>query len=239
MPTPGAEVRQLPETQWSRLVELADRGDRRFAERLQLLLERYWLPVYYYVRTLRRVTPEEAEDLTQGFFASLLERLDFGALSPARGSFRGFLKTAVRNHLVSQDRKEAARGGGKPAVALDVAEAERAWPELLSAELSPEAAFDRAFANAVLAEAHAKLRDELAAHGKALHYRVFEEYCLHPDEGQSYESVAARHGVKAGDVRNYLHFVRQRARELLRETVREHLAPGESVDDEVKYLLSH
>src|SRR5260221_4766653 len=92
----GSVDQEFPETRWSQLLELRDPAHPRYAEHLERLAKQYWQPVFHYVRALRR---SDAEDLTQQFFAMLLSRRDLEKLSPERGSFRGFLKTALRNFL--------------------------------------------------------------------------------------------------------------------------------------------
>lgn len=220
----------FPETQWSQLVALRDPNDPRRPQLMQRLGERYWAPVYHYVRALRRVSADDAEDLTQQFFATLLARGDLARLSPERGSFRGFLKTALRNFLVSADRAARAR----PAL-FPFAEAEAEWQQ--HQELGPGEAFDRAWARAVLTEGVARLRAELTAEGRGAQLAMFESYCLGDDPGVTYQSLAERHGVGEDDVRNRLREARQRLRQILRRLLRETLAPGEDVEAELAVVL--
>src|SRR6185369_5234403 len=97
----------FPETRWSQLLELRDPAHPRYAEHLDRLAQQYWKPVYHYAKALRRA---DAEDVTQQFFAMLLARRDLENLSPDRGSFRGFLKTALKHFVLSADRAAAVRG---------------------------------------------------------------------------------------------------------------------------------
>src|ERR1051326_3827289 len=98
-----AQGRQFPETHWSQLLELGDPANPHYVDNLNRLIHQYWRPVYYFVRSLRPVATPEAEDLTQQFFTMLLDRSAFTKLAPERGSFRGFLKTALRYFLIDQD----------------------------------------------------------------------------------------------------------------------------------------
>lgn len=231
---------EFPETHWSQLLELRNPAHPRHAEHLERLVREYWKPAYHYLRAVREMSVEDAEDLTQQFFAMLLERRDLEKLSPDRGSFRGFLKTALRRFAVSAQRKEIARSPRGGGALFRFEEAEAAWQDARSSgpAPSPEDAFDREWARGVLGEAMALLRKELGAQGKALHFELFRAYCLGPDDDVSYESLARRHGLSLDDVRNGLREVRQRGREILKDRLRDYLFPGENVDDELRFILS-
>src|SRR5262245_12395514 len=147
----------FPETQWSRLLALRDQDGAKRRELLESLAQRYWAPVYHYIRALRRVSADDARDHTQEFFAVMLSGGRLDRLSPERGSFRAFLKTALRNFLTDADRAARARSPTFP-----FHEAEAAWQR--RPEDSPDRAFDRAWGWTVLSEAVeillAELRDE-------------------------------------------------------------------------------
>ncbi len=217
---------EFPATQWSQLVALGDPAHPRHREHLEALCRRYWKPVYYYARAVRDLPAQDAEDLVQQFFGMLLERVDFASLSPERGSFRGFLKTALRRFVVSDERKRAVRRAG---FRFDEAEAE--WREQ-AGPATPEEAFDRQWAREVLHEALARLKREC----DPLPYEIFREYCLGGEV--SYGELARKHGVSEDDVRNRLREVRQRGREVLKEMLRDYLLPGEDVEAELRFILS-
>jgi RNA polymerase sigma-70 factor (ECF subfamily) len=233
-----SEPREFPETHWSQLLELQNPAHPRHAEHLDGLVHQYWKPAYLYLRAIRSMSAEDAEDLTQQFFAMLLSRRALDKLSPDRGSFRGFLKTALRRFAVSADRKEAAREPRDGARLFRYEEAEAIWKEQ-SPGVSPDAAFDREWARGVVTEMMRRLREELRAQGKDLHYEIFQQYCGEgASDSVSYEDLARRHRVGADDVRNYLRVVRERGREILKELLRDYLFPGESVEDELRFILS-
>ena len=228
------DLRQFPPTQWSQLLVLADPAHPRHREHLERLCQRYWKPVYYYARALRDLSAEDAEDLVQQFFGMLLERVDFASLSPDRGSFRGFLKTALRRFVVSDERKRAVRAPREGARLFRFEEAEAEWRER-AGEATPEAAFDRGWAREVLLEALARLKGECPP----IQYALFREYCVDPEGvGLSYSDLARKHGVSEDDVRNHLRSVRQRGREVLKEMLRDYLIPGEDVEAELRFILS-
>jgi RNA polymerase sigma factor (sigma-70 family) len=220
---------EFPETQWSQLLALGDPDHPRRPELLEKLIAGYWRPTYLYVRAIRRVSAEDAEDLTQQFFTMLLARRDLEKLSPERGSFRGFLKTALRHFLASAGRAERAR----PAL-FPYAEAEAAWQS--HPDLPPDEAFDRAWARTVLLDAVERLKRELLSSGRVRPFEIFEAYCL-KDEKVTYQALAQRFGVSEDEIRNRLREVRLRLREILRRLVREYLGPDENIDQELAFIL--
>jgi RNA polymerase sigma-70 factor (ECF subfamily) len=225
----GVVAHEFPETRWSQLLALGDPNHPRRPEVLQALIEQYWGPAYHYVRALRRVSATDAEDLTQQFFTMLLARRDLEKLSPERGSFRGFLKTALRNFLASAGRADRARPPLFP-----FAEAEVAWQE--HAELPPDEAFDRAWAKAVLLQAVARLREELTDGGRARAFAIFQAYCL-DDEAVTYAELAKRFETNEDEIRNRLREVRLRVREILRRLCRSYLGPDGSIEEELGFIL--
>jgi len=219
---------EFPETRWSQLLELRDPSHPRYAEHLERLAKQYWSPVFHYAKALRRPggaggggSDADAEDLTQQFFAMLLARRDLETLSPDRGSFRGFLKTALRHYVSSAGRAAALRA----TVPL---------PDGRASDLTtPEQAFDREWARGVLAEAVARLRRESAP----VPFEIFREYCLE-ETGASYADLARRHGLSEDDVRNRLRESRQRLREILEDLLRDYLAPGQDLAAELRFILA-
>lgn len=209
-------TRDFPETRWSQLLELRDPAHPRYAEHLERLAKQYWSPVFHYAQALSRA---DAEDLAQQFFATLLARRDLEKLSPERGSFRGFLKTALRNFVISAARADAVRAALPLREEADFA--------------SPERAFDREWARGVLDEAVARLRRESAP----VPFAIFREYCLE-ETGASYADLARRHQVGEDEVRNRLRESRIRLREILEELLRGYLAPGQDLEAELRFILS-
>ena len=236
--TMAQEPREFPETHWSQLLELQNPDHPRHAEHLSRLLRQYWKPAYLYLRAIRSMSAEDAEDLTQQFFAMLLSRRAFDKLSPDRGSFRGFLKTALRRFAVSADRKEAAREPRDGAKLFRFEEAEALW-KAQDAGVAPESAFDREWARGVVTEMMRRLREEFRAQGKDVYYEIFQAYCGDASAAPvTYEELAKAHRLSADDVRNYLRVTRERGREILKDMLRDYLFPGESVEDELRFILS-
>ncbi|HYE97280.1 MAG TPA: sigma factor [Planctomycetota bacterium] len=212
----------FPDTRWSRLLELRDRSSPRYAEQLEGLARSYWTPAYHYIRALR--PHAEAEDLAQQFFAMLLDRRDLEKLSPERGSFRGFLKTALRHFVLSAERARRPAGRTFP---FD--EAEAVFMKT-GQGLSPDVAFDREWARGVMAEAVARLRSEVGPE----RFSLFQDVAL---GDASYEAAARARGWSVDDVGNRLREMRARLRELLRERLRDYLEPGQDVEAELRFIL--
>jgi len=212
----GSVNQEFPETRWSQLLELRDPSHPRYAEHLERLAKQYWSPVFHYAQALSKT---DAEDLTQQFFAMLLARRDLEKLTPERGSFRGFLKTALRHFVLSAGRAASLRATVPLREAADLT--------------SPELAFDREWARGVLAAAVARLRKESTPTA----FEIFREYCLE-ESGASYADLARRHHVSEDDVRNRLREARQRLRDILEDLLRDYLLPGQDVDAELRFILS-
>ncbi len=235
-PTRIGGGRRFPETHWSVLIVLGDRSDPRHAEHLDALLRRYWKPIYSYVRYVHPSNRQDAEDLTQGFFLMLLSRVDFAELSPDRGSFRGFLKTALRRFIASAERTRDARSRREQAPLFPFDEVEALSGSHRAA--SPEEEFDRVWAQGIYNEMLARLEQELTAIGRRHYFEIFRQYCVEPTPDVSYDSLAKQHGVKADDVRNYLRVVRIRGREIVKQLLQDYVFRGEDIDDELRFMFT-
>ena len=137
----GGSRRDFPSTSWN-LIRGAGKSQREHLERLIYL---YWKPAYLYLRASGRKSVEDAKDLTQDFFARLIERKDWERLSPERGSFRGFLKRALKNFMIDAARREQARRPGEGLFLFRFEEVRDAHPTV-----DPERAFDREWIKTVL-----------------------------------------------------------------------------------------
>ncbi|MCP3920275.1 MAG: sigma-70 family RNA polymerase sigma factor [bacterium] len=222
-------------TRWSIVLEAGtDRPGARAA--LEELCATYWYPLYAFARRTGEQRAN-ARDLTQGFFALLLERGDLGTADPDRGRFRAFLVTAFRNY-VSNERERARawkRGGRTAPIAWDPKLEERY--ESSAAELSPERLFDRAWALELLDHVLAVLSDQYAASGKA---RVFESLkstltTEEPEATLTERGAAA--GLSPGATKVAAHRLRSRYREALRAAIADTVGSEEQVDDELQALF--
>ncbi len=227
---------EFPSTQWSRILEAGQGENPRGFAALEELCRAYWLPLYAFLRRQGH-SPSDAEDLVQGFLARVLAREDLAGLGPEKGRFRTFLLTSLRNFVIKHALKEKAlkRGGGRAAISIDAEEAERlCGPDL--AATSPEAAFDRHFAQAVVTRAFAALREEHRARCKEAFFAAVAPL-LDGAEPEGYEPCATQLGMTTGAVAVAVHRMRGRLRELLRAQVRELCNSAAEEEQEMKYLL--
>lgn len=233
----GAGPREFPRTTWGLVAQVGDTGDVRQAG-LETLCHRYWKPVYCYVRSAWRASNADAKDLTQGFFAWLVQADVLGRFDSTQGRFRHYLKGLLRNYVRAQ--KEAAgrikRGGGAHHVGLNDEELTLAEQIPDTKSESPEQAFDRHWVEGLMERALHRARAYYQASGLELRVRVYEAYELAEGE-PTYAGVAAALGVKTGDVRNHLHHMRERVRIELRAELHETVRSGSDLEDEWRELF--
>ncbi len=205
---------------------------------LESLCRSYWPPVHAYLRR-RGVPPDEAEDLTQAFFARLLEKRDLRQADPGRGRFRSFLLGALQHFLANErDRsRRLKRGGGRAVLSLDFSSAtgadSRAALEPVEAT-TPELEFERAWARTVIERALERLAEEQRHARKGAAWERLRPYLASAERLPS-AAVARELGVSENAVRVAAHRLRRRFGELLRAEVRETVGPGEE-EDEIREL---
>jgi RNA polymerase sigma-70 factor (ECF subfamily) len=203
---------------------------------LEDLCGAYWLPLYSFLRRQGH-SSHDAEDLVQGFLARVLAREDLAGIGPEKGRFRTFLLTSLRNFTIKQALRDKAlkRGGGQVAISINAEEAERVCGPDLTAN-SPEAAFDRRFAQAVVGRAFTALREEHRARGKEEFFATLAPF-LDGAEPEGYEQAAAKLGMTPGALGVAVHRMRGRLRELLRAEVRQLCSSTAEEEQEMKFLL--
>lgn len=234
----GGSRENFPSTIWSDVLAAAKSRNDGARERAGRLLRAYWRPVYAYVRASWRKPVEDCKDLTQSFFAHFLEKRTLARMRPEQGSFRGYLKRALRHFLIDAERHAAARRPSTPVLSLDLpaAELERIGPA--AADELPEAAYDREWFRTLFDAAIAELQATLENDGKATYFAAFRAYCLEPSPGATYREIAERLGLRENDVRNYLHHCRQTLRTLLRARVRDTVGTDGEVESEIERVLA-
>jgi RNA polymerase sigma factor (sigma-70 family) len=226
----------LPTTEWS-LVIAAAKHDTRAGEALARLCAMYWYPVFAFVRR-RGHSPEDAQDLTQGFFTRLIEKADLGDADRTRGRFRSFLLTACQHYLANEhDRAHAQkRGGANVLLPIDVAAAEDRYARALSHDETPERVYDRHWCLTLLGSVLDDLRDDYAASGNE---RLFDRLraFLTGDDESTYTEAAIDLGMTAGAVKVAVHRLRRRYRDALRARVAGTVATDTEIEDEIRHLL--
>ncbi|HSU54700.1 MAG TPA: ECF-type sigma factor [Candidatus Dormibacteraeota bacterium] len=225
-------------THWS-VVLHAGRETARGEEALARLCQIYWYPLYAYVRRQGH-GPHDAEDLTQGFFASLLERKSLAGVQPEKGKFRSFLLAAMNHFLANEwDRVKAQkRGGGVHPLSLDATDAETRYRLEPADPVSADRIFDRRWAITLLDRVLEQLRGEYIKEDKA---DMFEKlkFALTGERSKiRYSELADKLGMSEGAVKVAVHRLRQRYREILRREIAQTVSSPEEIEDEIRHLFS-
>jgi RNA polymerase sigma-70 factor (ECF subfamily) len=239
--THGTEVSNggtFPTTHWTVLGDAADTRSPGQAVALESLCRAYWTPVHAYVTTLTG-SPDGAKDLTQGFFAHLLENRALAAAQRERGRFRTFLLTSLRNHLTNQ-HKHAQRLKRMPREGLipleDLSEAEL---DSLRHDESPEREFERKWAKAVVNRVLDRLKAECAAAGQSDRFDSFKLVLADgPQAEASAIRLAAGLGLTEGAFRMALHRFRLRYRELFRVEIASQVSDLRDIEEEIRHVLT-
>jgi RNA polymerase sigma factor (sigma-70 family) len=237
---------RFPTTQWSVVIAAQGVQTPNARQALESLFETYWYPIYAFIRN-RTGKAADAEDLTQGFFAGLLDLHSIDSVKPELGRFRAFLLASAKNYLSverARDRTQK-RGGGTIAFPIDFATADSRFRLEASPGVNPELQFERQWARTAFEAAEEKLRQEFADDGKAIHFEAYRQYLTADDEPASYAEVAAGLEVTEGVVKAAVHRARRRFGQILREQIAEtvsspaaeHSSLGSAIEDEVNYLF--
>lgn len=223
-------------THWSLVARATGTSGAKADQALEQLCSAYWPPLYAYVRRQGRA-PEEAQDLTQAFFARLLEKRYLAMANPNRGKFRTFLLTSLQRFLINDWQKSrAARRGGGEAVQLWDQEEIRYVADR-SAD-TPEKLFEKRWALTLLEGVLAKLEAEMAAAGNAAQFREIKLLLWGEGDGTPQTDVARRLGMSSGALKVALHRLRQRYRQLLRAEVARTVVSPTDVDEELRHLIA-
>lgn len=225
-------------TRWSIVLAAGQPGEARDAA-LARLCEAYWQPLYLFVRR-RGHSPEAAQDLTQEFFARLLEKQWLDGVVPDGGKFRSFLLCAMQRLLIDQHKHTTAekRGGGVRPLSLDWAAAEGRFRDEPVTDDSPERAYDRRWALEVLHRALERLRADAEASGKAALFEALRPFLSAEPEDGAYDAIGRKLGLSRNGVAAAVKRLRARYREMFRAEVAETLADSSRVDAEIAELLA-
>ncbi len=230
---------QFATTRWSIVVSAGQQASPDSQRALESLCEVYWYPLYIYVR--RRVADtNEAQDLTQAFFAKLLEKNYVGSASPDRGRFRAFLLTALKHYLSKQWEKGRAqkRGGGHVPVSFDFQAADSSLTIEPASGLTPEQLYDQQWAIALLGQIMQRLRTEFEESARTDQFEELKGFVIGDHSGKTYAEAAAKLNMTEVAARKAASRMRKRYRELLREEIAQTVSRPEEVDDEIRNLFA-
>lgn len=249
--TIGGAARSFPTTAWSDVLAAGDAAHPERMERLNRLLSLYWKPVYVYIRVAWRKPVEDAKDLTQAFFAHILDAGTLARARAERGSFRSYLKASLKYFLINAGRAEAVRRPEKALVSLDARPEEFEQLGPAASDETPETAYERQWFSGLMDASVNELRARLTRDGKALYFDVFNAYVLEPEQSPgmaatgetqsgtpTYGGVATRFGLQESDVRNHLSACRRLLRTIMAEYVREYSDTEADAERELETLLN-
>jgi len=224
-------------THWSVVLAATQRNTPQSAAALEELCRTYWYPLYAYVRR-HGYSPEDAQDLTQGFFARLLARDSLAAVNPEHGRFRCFMLMALKRFLISDLQRAGAikRGGSTVHVPFDSANAEAQYRLDASEQDTPDKLFDRAWALSVMEAASQHLQEECRLEGKEKLFERLKLFLARNETGRTYAEAGAELDLSEGAVKMAVLRLRRRYRDLLREEVAQTVSSAANLEEEMQSL---
>ena len=231
--------RRFATTRWSLVLAAGESGADGSERALAELCTQYWYPLYAYARR-RGYDTEDARDLTQAFFAKLLEKRDLRSADPARGRFRTFLLSSMKNFLAGEWRKDHAlkRGGADRVLSLDFDSAEESYRLEPSHQLSPEVIYERRWALGLLERAVTDLQSQYAKAGNLEIFNALKGFLGGGDDVLPYSELSRRLGQSEGALRTAASRLRARWRKRLRELVAETVRDESEIQDELHSLIT-
>jgi RNA polymerase sigma-70 factor (ECF subfamily) len=225
-------------THWTVVLTAGRRHTPQSDSALEQLCRTYWFPLYAYVRR-RGEAKADAEDLTQAFFTRLLEKNFLAGLEAERGKFRAFLLAALKHFLANEWDKARAqkRGGGEVPLSLDWQTADTKFQVAATNEPSPDRAFDREWALALLGRVIERLQAESETEGKGKVFAQLKSFLMAGQGESAQAEVAKALGMEEGAVRVAIHRLRKRYRQLLRDEIANTLSDPKMVDEEMRALF--
>jgi RNA polymerase sigma factor (sigma-70 family) len=224
-------------THWS--VVLAAQSESPAArEALEKLCRTYWRPIYGFVRR-QGAEAEDAEDLTQGFFALLLERKDLKSVRKEKGRLRSYLLTSVKHFLADESRHAMAvkRGKGQRLIPLDEIREQRVDIER-SDRLTADQIYERRWAFTVLEQVMARMRDEYRSAGNVRFFDQMKKMLMDEPDRPSQAQIASEFDMTENAVKQAFYRFRQRYQALLREEISHTVAMPGDVEDELRHLIA-
>jgi RNA polymerase sigma factor (sigma-70 family) len=225
-------------THWS--VVLEAQGESPAAqEALEKLCRIYWRPIYSFVQR-QGVAPEEAEDITQGFFASLFERGSLSAVRKEKGRLRSYLLGALKYFLADEQRRAMAikRGKGQRLVPLEELRAENRVEMEPADPVTAKQIYERRWASTVLERVLSLLKDQYRAAGNTALFDSLKQLLPDEPDAPSQADIAAHLGMTENAVRQAFHRFRQRYQSLLREEIAHTVATPGDIEDELRHLIA-
>jgi len=238
---PGRAARQpaFVTTHWSVVVSAGGSDTTGARDALARLCQTYWYPLYAYVRR-RGNSAHDAQDLTQAFFAHVLERQTLAAADPERGRFRSFLLGAMNHFLINEWHRARAqkRGGGSQTLSLDLAAAEERFDLEPVDHLSPDKIFEKQWALTLLGEVLNRLEAEYQREGRGGLFAALQQTLMGSRESQPYSELAVKLGMNENAIKVAVHRLRRRYRELVRDEIAGTVARTRDIEEEMRHLFA-
>jgi len=204
---------------------------------LEALCSTYWYPLYAFVRR-QGYAPEDAQDLTQGFFEHLLARRALERVAREKGRFRSFLLASLKYYVADRRAHERRqkRGGGQQLLSLDALAGEERYGLEPKDGRTPEQLFERRYALALLDQVLSRLRAEYADSNRGELFEALQGYLAAKEGGELYAAVGARFGMSEDAIKKTVQRMRRRYQELFREEIAQTVSNAEEVEDELRHL---
>jgi RNA polymerase sigma factor (sigma-70 family) len=235
----GQAGRVFATTRWTVVLQAGGPTSEGSAAALGQLCRTYWYPLYTYARRIG-MPAHDAEDLTQSFFAYLLEKDSIARADRERGRFRSFLLTAFKNFNANEHARNSTtkRGGGHRMVSLDELQAENRYQLEPQTELTPEKLYDQKWAASLLEQVMATLRAEYEVLNKGPLFDLLRSVVWGGRQEGGYEELARQAGISEGAFKVAVHRMRNRFKECLRQEVAQTVVTPGEIDDELRHLLT-
>jgi RNA polymerase sigma factor (sigma-70 family) len=225
-------------TRWSVVLSAGQSEGQKARDALEQLCAAYWYPLYIFARR-QGYGAAETEDLTQEFFARLLQRNDLAGVSPERGRFRSFLLASFKHLLANayHRQRRQKRGGAITVFSLEHEDLEARYLLEPAEPTTSETLFERRWALTVLERAVQRIREEYAASEKADLFEELKEF-LSDRRASPHAAIACKYGISVGAVGVTIHRLRKRYAEVLREEISHTVSAPEDIEDEIRHLIA-
>jgi len=233
------ETSRFMTTRWSVIMKAQGDDSVAAADSIAELCRDYWYPLYAYVRRCG-VTPEDAQDFTQGFFSSFLQNDWVMAVHQSRGKFRSFLLASIKNYMGKQWQKQKTikRGGGIQFSSVDFETAEGRYINEPFHDLTPDKLFDRSWTISLLDSVLKELKNDYVAKGNEQLFEMLKDFLVAKTGNMAYAEIAEHLGMTESAVKVAVHRLRSRYRQLIRERVAQTVSDEEDVASEIHGLFS-
>jgi RNA polymerase sigma factor (sigma-70 family) len=236
---PRTDAAVFATTHWSVVLAAGHSTAADADAALEKLCRTYWFPLYAFARRQGN-SPEDAQDLTQDFFARLLQKNYLAKADPDRGKFRTFLLGSLKNFLVNEWKRAGRlkRGGGLEFLSIDTIAAEDRYAAEAPVESNADADYEMRWAVTLIEQVLSALRQEFNAAGKGQLFTELKGFIWGDKSTVSYAEIAEQVKLSEGNVKVAVHRLRQRFRELLRAEVAQTVAGPEDIDVELRHLIN-